>query len=182
MRDAMENKQKSIEKNTGAVHREFEGRAGTFKSAVRGAVVGVAVAVSAAGCATYQQNGQLLGGVLGGALGSQIGHNGGRSAATIIGTLAGAYIGGSVGKSMDRQDRMNAYNAITSNPVGRTAYWTNQYGNRYSVTPTQQYVPRYGQAAGEVCRSYVTTGFVGGQAQTIKGVACQQPDGSWKIE
>ena len=178
----METKQKSIEGNTGAAHKEWNERVDTFKNAVRGAVVGAVVAVSAAGCATYQQNGQILGGVLGGVIGSQIGHGEGRAAATIIGTLAGAYIGGSIGRSMDRQDQINAYNAITENPVGRTTYWTNQYGNRYSVTPTQQYVPQYGQMAGEVCRSYVTTGFIGGQAQTIRGVACQQPDGSWKIE
>jgi surface antigen len=178
----METKQKSIERNTGAAHKEWNERVETFKNAVRGAVVGAVAAASLVGCATYQQNGQLVGGVLGGVIGSQIGQGEGRAAATIIGTLAGAYIGGSIGRSMDRQDQINAYNAITTNPVGRTTVWTNPYGNRYSVTPTQQYVPPSGQMAGEVCRSYVTTGFIGGQAQTIKGVACQQPDGSWKVE
>jgi surface antigen len=178
----METKQKSMETRTGAVHREWSDRMDTFKNAARGAVVGAVIAVSAAGCATYQQNGQLLGGALGGVIGSQIGQGEGRAVATIIGTLAGAYIGGSIGRSMDRQDQINAYNAITSNPIGRPSYWANQYGNRYQVTPTQQYVPQYGQNAGQVCRSYVTTGFIGGQAQTIKGVACQQPDGSWKME
>ncbi len=178
----METKQKSIATVNGAVHNESEGRIGAFKNAARGAVVGAVIAVSASGCATYQQNGQMLGGVLGGVIGSQIGQGEGRAAATIIGTLAGAYIGGSIGRSMDRQDQINAYNAIVNNPVGRTTYWADQNGNSYRVTPTQQYMPQQGSMTGSVCRSYVTTGFIGGQAQTIKGVACQQPDGSWKIE
>ncbi len=153
-----------------------------FKKMARGVAVGAAMAVAVSGCATYQQEGQVVGGILGGVVGNQIGGGEGGAAATIIGTLAGAFIGGAVGRSMDRQDQINAYNAITNNQVGRTSYWTNQYGNRYQVTPTQQYMPQQGSMAGEVCRSYVTTGFVGGQAQTIKGVACRQPDGSWKIE
>ncbi len=179
----METKQKSIERNTGAVHKEFEGRTDAFKNAVRGAVVGVAVAISAAGCATYQQNGQVLGGVLGGVLGSQIGQGTGRAAATIIGTLAGAYIGGSIGQSMDRQDQMMAAHAIVYNPNGRASTWTNpNNGNSYQVTPLNTYTPNAGPNAGQLCRQYMTTGVINGKAEKIEGTACRQPDGSWKIQ
>lgn len=37
------------------------------------------------------------------------------------------------------------------------------------------------QAGGQYCREYQQTVTVGGRTERAHGIACRQPDGSWKI-
>jgi surface antigen len=128
-----------------------------------------------------QQMGTALGGVLGGIAGNQIGQGSGNTAATIGGTLLGAFLGNSIGTSLDRADMMYYNQAATqaySAPVGQQINWANpQSGNSGTITPV-----RDGRASnGSYCREFQQTIFVDGTNQNAYGVACQQPDGTWRI-
>ena len=50
-------------------------------------------------------------------------------------------------------------------------------GIAYQVVPVRQYF-----AYGLPCRDYTAKAKIGGRNQRIHGTACQQPDGSWRID
>lgn len=129
-----------------------------------------------------QTVGTVLGAVGGAALGSQIGGGSGRVAAIAAGTLLGAALGGGIGQSMDRTDMMyynqSSQNALETAKVGQTVAWNNpDSGNSGSFTP----VRTYRNDSGSYCREYTQRISVGGKTQEGYGVACRQPDGSWRI-
>lgn len=139
------------------------------------------VAIGLSGCATSggpnETGGTIIGGVLGGALGSQVGGGRGRTAATVIGALIGANIGANVGRSMDGNDRARVAQAFESAPTGQSTQWVNpDSNNQYAVTPTRTY-----QSAGAPCREYTMRAVVGGRPDDVRGTACRQPDGSWRV-
>lgn len=128
-------------------------------------------------CATREQTGTVTGGVLGGLAGSTIGGGSGRTAAIVGGTIVGALIGGAVGKSMDAQDRQQAYLALENGRTNEPYAWRNpDTGASYTVTPTRTYENH----AGLYCREYYTDAVVDGRRERIYGTACRQPDGSWQ--
>src|SRR5690606_16529949 len=93
------------------------------------------------------------------------------------GALVGAYLGGQIGKSMDKVDRMEMQRALETAPTGRSVNWSNpDSGYRYTVQPTRTY---YRERL--PCREYVTSAFIDGRSETIRGSACRQPDGSWHV-
>ena len=126
--------------------------------------------------------GTVIGGVAGAVLGSQIGGGSGRIIATAVGTLAGAMIGSEIGRSLDRADQLamaQAEQKAHSAPIGEKIVWNNpDSGHSGSVTPVRD--GRNAQT-NAYCREYQTTVVVGGREQEAYGTACQQPDGSWKI-
>ncbi len=64
-------------------------------------------------------------------------------------------------------------------PAGCRVPWHNpDTGHRGDVT-----VVRHGRDSrtGEYCREYQTKVTVGGRSEDAYGLACRQPDGSWKI-
>ncbi|MBI4184272.1 MAG: glycine zipper 2TM domain-containing protein [Proteobacteria bacterium] len=138
-----------------------------------------------AGCATDQGEkqtaGAILGGIGGAVAGAQFGKGKGQLASVAAGTLLGAFIGSEVGKSLDRADRLamdRATERAHAAPVGQAITWNNpDSGHSGTVTPV-----RDGRSAsGEYCREYQSTVNVGGKTESAYGVACRQPDGSWKI-
>ena len=153
-------------------------------------ILTVAVMVAALGLGACAQDGRygpkqtigaLGGAAAGGLLGAQIGHGKGQLAATAAGALIGALIGSEIGRSMDEVDRMRAeqaYNQATTAPVGQTIAWENpNTGNYGTVTPTREGTKN----TGEYCREFQQTVTIGGQTQQGYGMACRQPDGSWRI-
>lgn len=130
-------------------------------------------------------NKQMIGGaggaVLGGLAGSQIGGGSGRLWATGAGVLLGALAGSEIGSSLDKADRTYAQQAaVRANtaPIGQTISWNNpDSGNYGTVTPVND----GRDTAGNYCREYQQTVYVGGKQESAYGTACQQPDGSWKI-
>lgn len=133
------------------------------------------------GYGTKQTVGALGGAAAGGLLGSQIGSGTGQLAATAIGVLAGGLIGSEIGKSLDSADRLEQQQAAQraqTAPVGQTITWNNsQSGNYGSVTPV-----RDGTGAnGQYCREFQQSVTVDGRTEQATGVACRQPDGSWKV-
>jgi surface antigen len=131
------------------------------------------------GCATMNNEGvgTISGGVIGGLLGSQFGGGSGKVAAAAGGALVGAFLGGQIGKSMDKLDRMQMQQALETAPTGRSVAWSNpDTGNRYTVQPTRTY---YHERL--PCREYTTRAWIDGQSEVIRGSACRQPDGSWRV-
>jgi surface antigen len=132
-----------------------------------------------AGCGrggiSNQDGGTLTGGVLGGLLGSQSGQGNGRTAASIGGALRGGCLGGRIGHSMDQQDRQNVAYALEHQPSNRAYTWRNpDSGARYAVTAKPAY--KYHQ---KVCRQYITTAVIDGQAKKVYNTACRNSKGAW---
>jgi len=121
-----------------------------------------------------------LGGAAGGAIiGSQIGSGSGRTAATAVGAVLGALAGRELAQRLSEDDRDRALNAEQS-AVSRneSISWSNpETGNRGSIQPTRTYTADNGQ----LCRDYTHTVYVNGQAETARGTACQQEDGTWRL-
>jgi surface antigen len=129
-----------------------------------------------------QTAGTILGGIGGAVLGSQIGGGSGRIIATVVGTLGGALIGSEIGRSLDENDKIEMKKAETKAHValvGHTVTWNNpDSGNSGTVTPVRE---GKSTKTGATCREYQTTVNVDGKAQEAFGMACQQLDGSWKV-
>ncbi len=139
------------------------------------------------GCASQSHRGErevtggLMGAALGGLLGAQFGSGTGQVAGAAAGVLIGALLGSEIGHSMDEVDRARANEAVVrahSAPLGEKVTWNNpESGHRGSVTPT-----RDGYAdSGSYCREFYETVNIGGRNEEAYGVACQQPDGTWRI-
>ncbi len=129
-----------------------------------------------------QTGGTLVGAGLGALAGSQIGSGGGQLAAVAIGTLLGAFVGSEVGKSLDKADQLYAQQAaqqsLETQSSGTTSTWNNpDSGHSGTFTPVRTYETE----AGAYCREFQQTVTIGGNTEEAYGIACRQPDGSWKI-
>ncbi len=143
--------------------------------------------VGLAGCESVMYSGQkekigaVTGAVLGGVLGSNVGGGKGQLVATGIGVLVGTLVGSELGRSLDKADMTYASQANTqahTAPLGEAIAWNNpQTGNSGAVTPVRD----GNDSTGKYCREYQQTIYVGGQQETGYGIACEQPDGTWKI-
>ncbi len=147
----------------------------------------VATALIGSACSGIDRAGQketvgtLGGAALGGLLGAQFGSGTGKLAATAVGVLIGALAGGEVGRSLDRADRLSADRAVSrahNAPLGETITWNNpESGNSGTVTPTRDGT----SASGQYCREFQQSVTIAGKTQQGFGVACRQPDGTWRI-
>ena len=132
--------------------------------------------------APKQTAGTLMGAGVGALIGAQMGGGKGKLAAVVIGTLGGAYLGSEIGKSLDAADRMymeqNAQNTLEYSKTDDRSSWKNpDSGNSGTFKPTRTYA----NTSGQTCREYETTIYVDGREETATGIACRQPDKSWKI-
>ncbi len=152
----------------------------------KGIAVATAIALAVAGCAESgygpkQTFGGLTGAALGGLLGAQFGSGDEQLAWTGAGVFIGALVGSEIGRSMDEVDRMRANEAVVrsqSAPIGETITWNNpESGNYGSVTPVRDGT----SASGAYCREFQHSITVGGRKERGYGIACQQPDGTWRI-
>ncbi len=137
-------------------------------------------------CATSQYGqkqtvGGLAGAALGGLLGAQFGGGKGQLASTAVGVLLGGLMGSEVGRSMDDTDRMKAdqanINARTA-PLGQVINWNNSQNNHTgTITPVRD---GYSDT-GNYCREFHQTVSISGKKEEAYGIACRQPDGTWRI-
>ncbi len=139
-------------------------------------------------CESNMQNSQketigtILGAVAGAVVGAQLGKGDGKSVAIAAGTLAGAWLGNSVGKSLDDLDRLKLENAtqtaLENNTAGQETTWVNpDSGNSGAIAPTRTV---FEPDSSEPCREYTSTVTIDGQLETITGMACRRPDGTWR--
>ena len=146
------------------------------------------------GCAAnaYSQRqtaGAVIGATAGGLLGAQFGgrdrhgrDSSGRLVSTAIGVFVGTLVGSEIGRSMDEVDRMKANEANTraqTAGMGERISWNNpRTHNSGSITPTRE---GYSES-GNYCREFYQTVQIGGKIEDAYGVACRQPDGTWRIQ
>ncbi|GFK93639.1 hypothetical protein NNJEOMEG_01473 [Fundidesulfovibrio magnetotacticus] len=122
----------------------------------------------------------IVAGAAGGAIaGGAIGGN--DPAGRVMGTLAGAIIGGAVGGYLgsvwDDYDRRQAASALENNRDYRATTWRNpNTGRESTMQPVRTY---YDQGA--PCREYTQTVIIDGRKETVRGTACRQADGTWRI-
>jgi surface antigen len=150
------------------------------KVAVAGIVsVSLGLASCESGGISNEDVGFLLGAAAGGLLGSQFGSGTGQLAATALGAVLGGVAGRAVAKRLTRQDYAYmdsaAYNAVNT---GQTQNWSNPTtGASGTATPGQTFTQN-----GQTCRSFTQSVTAQGETGTGNAVACQQPDGSWRLQ
>lgn len=120
--------------------------------------------------------GAAAGGTAGAILGATSSHGRHQWAATAGGAILGVLLGGTVGHAVDALDQDCAAQAVAYGPIGQPVGWASPYGTQYQVTPVQQYV-----AQGTTCREYQANAAIDGRWQQVRGTACLQPDGSWRV-
>jgi surface antigen len=152
---------------------------------LRKILIATVATVFLTGCTTSMGTkegfGTVGGAVAGGLAGSAFGSGTGKLVAVGAGTLIGAFLGSELGRSLDRADELyleRATRTAYEAPVGHTISWNNpETGNSGVVTTTRDGT----DSSGAYCREYQQTINVGGRTERAFGVACRQPDGSWKI-
>lgn len=121
-----------------------------------------------------------LGGAAGGALiGNQFGKGAGNTAATAVGAVLGALAGRELAKSMSTTDQDRAVRAEqTAVARNESITWNNpDTGNRGTIEPTRTYT----NSNGNTCREYNHTVYINGRAETARGTACREDDGTWRL-
>lgn len=142
-----------------------------------------AIALGLVGCAqpgqiTRQDVGTVAGGVAGGALAGSVFHGSGQTAAIVGGTILGALIGSSIGQSMDRQDQLNAQQALINTPMGQEATWSNQKnGANYTVRPVKVY-----NKGTRHCRQALTTVTIDNRVSHAYMTVCRTGNGPWYVQ
>jgi len=92
--------------------------------------------------------------------------------------MAGGLIGGELGKGLDASDKRKAlaaeYRALEYSQGGQSVTWTGGAGRSGTVIPAQPY-----RVGSQDCRQYNHNVIVDGVAQSARGTACRNADGSW---
>ena len=140
-------------------------------------------ALTLAGCTAgpKESAGAIAGTATGAVIGSQFGSGSGQVAATAVGALAGGLIGAEIGRSLDEADRQMAlqteYQALEYGRAGQPVEWRGSASGNYGeivVGPSYE-VNRLD------CREFTHNVYIGGRARVARGVACRQPDATWRI-
>lgn len=143
---------------------------------------------SSSSCDTDVAVGTGLGAIVGGVIGNQFGHGSGRTAATIGGVILGGIAGNAIAKDACKDKRHDAYyynnsyyDAFNDPDEGDEYEWRNPYSNNYGyVTAGSYYDDGYEGYSGP-CREFEQRVYIDGHPETATGVACRQPDGTWRI-
>ena len=70
------------------------------------------------------------------------------------------------------------HTTLETAPSYEPATWRNPDSGRYGEVVAQ---PAYQNTTGQQCREFTQTIFIEGQAETARGTACRQADGTWDI-
>jgi surface antigen len=141
------------------------------------------------GCAPDRDReviGTLLGGIVGGIIGNQFGRGRGRTAATVAGVVLGGIAGNAITRDRWCSDRRADayyyneayYDAFDEPDYGERYEWRNQYSGNYGYVQPTGYTEYSGYRD---CREFTQVIYINGRQEQAYGVACRQPDGSWRI-
>src|ERR687892_281152 len=102
-----------------------------------------------------------------------------QSAGTLVGAGLGALAGSQIGSGSGQLAAAQAtQSALEFTPSGAATAWRNpDTGHAGSVTPVRTY-----ESGGRNCRDFDQTLMVDGRAETVRGTACRQPDGTWRVQ
>jgi surface antigen len=111
-------------------------------------------------------------------LGSPIGAGAGEPP---IGAVEGGLVGADVGRSLGEEDRTAAlkaeYEALEYGRPGQPTIWQSRSGDSHG----QILVGSSYQVNRLDCREYTHNVWIGGRPRVVKGTACREPDGVWRI-
>jgi surface antigen len=113
--------------------------------------------------------GSALGGATGGLIGNQIGKGAGKGVATGVGAVGGALAGGYVGRQIE------CSNAQQQRAAQPQAAGTGSAPRRAAAAS-----PARAPAETRTCRFVTTQAVIDGREQQVEGIACLDPDGSWR--
>jgi surface antigen len=124
--------------------------------------------------------GLLLGAFTSSSAGTQAGNGHDRAATTAAGAVIGGIGSNEVGRQMsDRERRIAAnaeYRALEYGRSGAPTAWDYPAtSHRGSIVPGRPYKKDH-----QYCRTYTHTINRGGPAETVKGIACREPNGTWR--
>ena len=129
-----------------------------------------------------------IGGLVGGIIGSQFGKGSGKTAATIGGVILGGIAGNAIAKDACKDKRQdahyynNAYYDSFNDPDEDERYeWSNPYTNNHGYVSAGQYYDEGYQDYDGPCREFTQTVYIDGRPEQATGVACRQPNGTWRI-
>ncbi len=130
----------------------------------------------------YRDLGSIAGAAAGTAVGAQVGAGLGRQIAIGAATRAGSLVGKDIGSQMDKaalQRAQRAQNRALNAPVGQQITWNSPSSKASGrVQSTQQGTHNQ---TGQTCRAFTHDITIDGKDEQLTGIACQEPDGSWKV-
>jgi surface antigen len=98
-----------------------------------------------------------------------------------VGPVEGGLMGAEVGRSLDDKDRAIAlkaeYEALEYGRAGQPTVWQSRASDNHGqITVGSSY-----QVNRLDCREYTHNVWIGGRPRVVKGTACREPDGVWRI-
>ena len=97
------------------------------------------------------------------------------AARSVIGGIGGSKIGFELGAEQRLTAANAEYRALEYGQSGAPMDWDSK-PTRGSIVPGKPY-----QQGSRFCRTYTHTVYVKGEAETSKGTACRDPDGTWRV-
>lgn len=134
-------------------------------------------------CACRGETGIVTGAIPGANTGHVIGSPvaTGEADAAEVGPVEGGLTGADVGRSLSEAERKLAlkaeYEALEYGRSGQPTAWQGRSGqNRGQINVGSSY-----QVNRLDCREYTHNVWIGGRLRVVKGTACREPDGVWRI-
>ena len=122
--------------------------------------------------------GAIMGAAGGTAIGSQIGDGTGKIIAVAVGTLAGAWIGSEIYTNLNYADRKKSQEATRAAlENNKTITWKNERSGNSGETKTSRTFTQDGKR----CSEFTQVIVLGGEKNEVKGTACFEKDGRWRI-
>lgn len=160
--------------------RDVAAASGAFGGSMYKAIVVVAGALILAACSGKADltTGAIPGANPGVVVGSPIGSGAGEPT---IGVVEGGLMGADVGRSLDDSSRQIAlkaeYEALEYGRPGQPTVWQSKKGDDHGqISVGSSY-----QVNRLDCREYTHNVWIGGRPRVVKGTACREPDGVWRI-
>ena len=133
-------------------------------------------------CSTNQVGktvGGIVGGYAGGKVGNDMGGDLGKAIGTAVGGIGGAYAGGKIADSLSKKyyqiSTVKTIEALETNVDGDSTPWQQDGGEgRVTIIDTTEIESR-------TCRDFTQQFKQGDTTEIVKGMACQNADGSWEI-
>jgi len=127
--------------------------------------------------------GAIAGALAGGLLGNAISRGPQRGAGTALGAILGGVVGGSIGSnSLNCEDRSyeidTYYSGFEAGRPHARYDWRSPRSDAYGYLQVEDY---YRDRAGYRCANYTQQIYVHGRPELARGVACRQPDGTWRM-
>lgn len=126
--------------------------------------------------------GVIAGALIGGLLGNAVGRGGGRAGATVAGVIVGGAAGAALTSHLECDDRSYVYRSYYDGFNGgrseRAYPWRNPRNGHRGEVRVERY---FTDQDGFRCVRFTQSNNIDGRRYKSRGVACQQPDGSWAV-